>query len=293
MFLAVLLVWAALLRASGLLRVAPNLQNSPKDKVDAKLRALGTYRNHSDVLPVTSESQPHGGFADGKRRELVVAKYNEDTSWLGNLPAGVKVVTYQSKNPGEPHFVENFGNEASKYLRYIIDRYDDLPEYAAFVQAGRQDWHDPLPKDETLARWDWETPLRSDGVAYLPTSAPCSIEDSGERGEQGGSLQASQMQAVREAWPQVFEQELGPLPRRWVTQCCAQFEVTRSAVRQHPKSFYQRLFDWVMRHDKALFTQRGAGKSSHDSRRRDAGHVLEATWVLIFTQPMSKIVLPS
>lgn len=292
MHLKVLLVWLALVSAAGLLRSTPPARSLPKDEVDSKLRTLGGSGNPSAALPAPSGARPHGVVSDGKRRQLVVARYSEDVSWLESLPRGIDVITYQSKDPGSPHFVDNFGNEASKYLRYIIDRYDDLPDFVAFVQAGRQDWHDPLPKDQALARWDWESPVRNNGMAYLPTSAPCSIENSGEGGEDE-DLHASQMHAVREAWPEVFREELGLLPKRWVTQCCAQFEVTRAAVRQHPKSFYQGLFDWVMRHDKRLFDQRAAGKSSHDSKRRDAGHVLEATWVLIFSQPMSAVVLPS
>lgn len=295
---------AAIGITSGLLRSGPDVRITPKDSVDAKLKALGGPSGHG-VPNMAPASQQNASLTNRKRRQLVVAKYGEDVSWLNKLPKIIDVVVYQSKERTDPHYVENYGNEASKYLQYILEHYDDLPEYLAFVQAGRQDWHDPLPKDNALASWDWLSPLRSDGIAYLPTKAPCSIEDSSgghapEDSSEGGGDNASlweqkssQMEAVREAWPEVFEEELGPLPKRWVTQCCAQFEVTRAAVRQHPKAFYQQLFDWVMRHDKALFAQRAAGTSSHDAQRRDAGHVLEATWVLIFSQPMAKVVLPS
>jgi len=238
------------------------------------------------------------------RRTLVVARYDEDVTWLQHLPKNIDVIMYQSSDPSSAHYVENFGNEASKYLSYIVEHYDVLPEVLAFVQAGRQDWHDVLPKDVMLRGWRWEMAKENDGLVFMPTSAPCLIEDRDEmvptperaqlllqqqsqtHGECGDVKEhfPKQMDAIKEAWPSTFESELGPLPARWLTHCCAQFEVTRSAIRRHPLSFYQELLAWTLRHDRALSESDyvDAMRRNHDPDRRDAGHILEPLWTLIF-----------
>eukprot|EP00746_Dinoflagellata_sp_MGD_P020165 gnl/MRDRNA2_/MRDRNA2_146916_c0_seq1.p1 gnl/MRDRNA2_/MRDRNA2_146916_c0~~gnl/MRDRNA2_/MRDRNA2_146916_c0_seq1.p1 ORF type:complete len:195 (+),score=38.89 gnl/MRDRNA2_/MRDRNA2_146916_c0_seq1:88-585(+) len=153
-------------------------------------------------------------------------------------------------------------------------------------------------------------------MSFLPTSAPCLVEDSGQDpveeplqedirtqpavaaaindGECISVKEHSppQMDTVRKVWDNVFSEALGPLPQRWITHCCAQFEVTREAIHQHPASFYQSLLDWTMQHDKDLIAA-DVGKQmkrNHDALRQDAGHVLEVTWALIFS---NRVVLPA
>lgn len=242
---------------------------------------------------------------------IVVARYDEDLAWLDQLRArGINVEVLQSKDPGAPNFVENFGNEAMKYLRFFYDHYEHLPARMLLVHAGASEWHDPKPKNETLLNWEWEAADRNGGLAYLP-AAKCLLEDQGtpreERDTAAGrwdqikdtsagsecleleEYSAPQMQAVRQAWHQAFEPELGPLPQTWVSPCCAQFEVTAAAVRKHPRAFYGNLIHWVKTHDAALLASEYGPmvKRNHDPQRRDAGQILEVLWVLIF-RPSSK-----
>lgn len=253
------------------------------------------------------------GNASEHRRTVVVARYDEDVSWLQCLPQDVAAVVYQSKDPTSPRFVENVGNEASKYLSYIVDNYDDLPDTVMFMQAGRQDWHDPEPKDVLLQKWIWGNAKNHGGLAFLPTNAPCIVEDTVQLPAHDNvkseplvaeALQDDcpdviehtprQMETVREVWDEVFSQELGPLPQRWITHCCAQFEVSREAIQQHSVAFYERLLSWTMRHDRDLLAT-GKGnhmRRNHDPLRQDAGHVLEVTWALIFSDPMSRVTFP-
>lgn len=241
------------------------------------------------------------------RRTVVVARFDEDVGWLRGLPKNVEAVVYQSKDERGQRFVENVGNEAAKYLTYITEYYHELPETVAFVQAGRQDWHDPFPKDATLRAWQWGAAAQLGGIKFLPTSAPCLVEDSEQLaphprptappGEACGDVvehSPKQMRTIREVWPSVFQQELGPLPQRWMTHCCAQFEATRDAIQQHPLDFYQGLLEWVKQHDRELLESDHAGsvERNHDPERRDAGHVLEPLWVLLFAQPAGRVVLP-
>jgi len=215
------------------------------------------------------------------------------------------VSVYQSKDENRPGFVKNVGNEAYKYLRYIVDNYDDLPEYVMFVQASAQDWHDPQPKLDIIQSWDWTSPSKAAesvmpgegrGIQFLPTPQ-CIIEAvDGPPIEQNANRdgcvyhQPRQLSALKDAWSTVFERELGPLPPEWRTHCCAQFEVTREAIRQHPAQFYQSVLDWVDENDSTRLERMGRHISEasrrqalHDAKDRgDSGHVLEVAWALIF-----------
>lgn len=69
--------------------------------------------------------------------KLVVAKYKEDVSWLGDLPH----VIY-NKDPNGPSPLPNIGREAHTYLHHIVSNYDNLDEYTIFVQGNPFD-HSP------------------------------------------------------------------------------------------------------------------------------------------------------
>lgn len=276
----------------------------PRDDDIAKymhgLEAGGVTAKDQAIAEVALNLAPRNATAEasGPRRTLVVAKYDEDVTWLQQLPKNFDTVVYQSKNESESHFVQNVGNEASKYLSYIVEHYDALPDTMAFLQAGRQDWHDPLPKDVMIRAWDWGQSAKHGGFTSLPTNAPCLVEDAVRLASHAAPAMPAglqcpalvehvpkQMATIREVWPSVFEQELGPLPQRWVTHCCAQFEVTREAVQRHSLEFYRGLLSWVEQHDQELLSSSYGDdmKRNHDPSRRDAGHVMEPVWVLLFS----------
>tara|TARA_B100000287_G_scaffold289142_1_gene272428 strand:+ start:97 stop:822 length:726 start_codon:yes stop_codon:yes gene_type:complete len=79
---------------------------------------------------------------------LCVARYNEDLSWLKNIENDVQIKLY---NKGETNNLTNYynatnldnvGREAHTYLYYIIENYDNLPEYTIFLQGNPFD-HSP------------------------------------------------------------------------------------------------------------------------------------------------------
>ena len=70
----------------------------------------------------------HREYAFKDNYEAVIAKYKEDISWLKDLKC--KYVVYDKSKD-----IPNIGREAETYLRYIIERYDSLPEYVLFLQG--------------------------------------------------------------------------------------------------------------------------------------------------------------
>jgi hypothetical protein len=76
---------------------------------------------------------------------VVIAHYNEDLSWTKFLKYSYTVISKRGYSPETP---PNKGNEASSYLQYIIENYDNLSEYTIFVHGHRNDWHHKMNIDE-------------------------------------------------------------------------------------------------------------------------------------------------
>ncbi len=69
--------------------------------------------------------------------ELVVARYNEDLSWLKKINKNIKITIY---NKGDPiNFknikLPNVGRESHTYLTHILNNYDNLADITIFTQA--------------------------------------------------------------------------------------------------------------------------------------------------------------
>jgi hypothetical protein len=248
------------------------------------------------------------------QQALVVSKYRENVGWLKSLPSGFDSIVYQSGNESAPNFVPNVGNEAYKYLEYIVDNFENLPATITFVHAGRQEWHDPRPKDVSIPELGDAFAAAHGGFAYLPGVAPetcwsvsLSKRPNGHsRTNEGIPVEVARpvlVDVLHHLWHDVLENDLGPAPDHWCTACCAQFQVLREAIQRHPVSFYKRLLDWVRDNDTRLLNSkvlhlqgRPASdtflKTRHDQAGRDAGQAMELIWPLIFTdfQRMKKLV---
>ena len=62
---------------------------------------------------------------------IVIAKYNENTEWIKDLPTDIQVYLY-TKNIDIP----NSGRESSTYLHHIVEHYDDLTDEIIFCQGN-------------------------------------------------------------------------------------------------------------------------------------------------------------
>jgi hypothetical protein len=70
-----------------------------------------------------------------EKMHVVVNHFQHDTSWISRLHYNFSVY---NKNPNEHHLynlnLPNVGFDSIVYFTYIIDNYDNLPEYVAFLQ---------------------------------------------------------------------------------------------------------------------------------------------------------------
>jgi hypothetical protein len=73
--------------------------------------------------------------------KIIVAKYNEDTSWLWNYKQYVLIYNKGEPIINNPYFynISNVGREGHTYLHYIINNWGYLPDKIFFTQGKIND----------------------------------------------------------------------------------------------------------------------------------------------------------
>ena len=75
---------------------------------------------------------------------IVVSRYNKNVDFVYKINNGnnINVLIYDKENSNNPlNIPVNKGNEASVYLKYIIDYYDELSEFTFFIHDDEYAWH--------------------------------------------------------------------------------------------------------------------------------------------------------
>ena len=207
----------------------------------------------AESLKVESCSLKEGSPAPEKM--IVVARYREDVSWLPIYLGDIPFIVYSKSDPLSPfNVLPNLGQEVLPYLKFIVDHYERLPNYTAFIHAHRKAWHNNQDMAELLRNLYWGkyqyTPLNADQWHVI--SSHTFPDD---------------LRHIRQAWPKIFQQELGDIPPQFTNHCCGQFVVSRERILAHPKQFYQKCFDWT---------------ASGDMETYWSSRVFEHTWSYIF-----------
>ena len=77
--------------------------------------------------------------------DCVVSRYKKNTDWVYNLRNINKYYIYDKENPENKYNIPvNKGNEASVYLKYIVDNYNNLADFTFLIHDDEYSWH--LPK---------------------------------------------------------------------------------------------------------------------------------------------------
>lgn len=72
----------------------------------------------------------------------VVSRYNKNVDWVYKLENINKFYIYDKENPqNEYNIPVNKGHEASVYLKYIVDHYDNLADFTFFIHDDEYAWH--------------------------------------------------------------------------------------------------------------------------------------------------------
>ena len=223
---------------------------------------------------------------------LVVPRHSESLEWLYNGWGAEYTHTVYDKSRGEADFsagfvqmaepgdgsvyhMTNFGDEAAAYLRFIIDHYDDLPKITVFVHGK------PLQHNPRLATWigclkpqTWFTYLTQNFI-----DDRC-IVDKGN----ASLVPKFDSGAFADFWVSFPWAELGwaELPRCLSFYCCAEFALSRAAIRSKPLSFYKRIWS----HTINFITDENLSRKYKGWGLKQIGGVFEHIWHVMFGEVM-------
>ncbi|GAB1210107.1 hypothetical protein APSETT445_008897 [Aspergillus pseudonomiae] len=208
-------------------------------------------------------------------RVIVAGKTKEDdTDWIVNELPSWQHAIYAVDDPEAPlHVAKNKGKEASVYLQYIIDNYDDLPSTIVFLHSHRDGypraWHTEFSDHSNVrtARMLQTDFVQRNGYANLRCNPNPGCPDEIRPFRGLSDEEHLPEQVFPEVWQTFFNNT--DVPEVIATPCCAQFAVSRTQVLQRPLSNYVRYHQWLM-----------------ETELPDdvSGRVMEYMWHIIFGQ---------
>jgi len=222
--------------------------------------------------------------------DIVVSRWRRNVDWVYSLPFAyvevfgefaepdgpdlknnVRILIYDKADecPTNPYNVpENKGNEASVYLKYIIDHYDGeegkcgFPDYVFFIHDEEFSWHHPGSLYDRFKE------------AIVLRQRFFNVNDFLMRSLFGNIYIWEILQ-----WYEKYVEPYIPLdslPNEDFTighKGAAQFMVHKEAILHLPKAFYIDLYDWVMNSGETSFV---------------TGRFLEWTWHIFWDLHRSK-----
>jgi hypothetical protein len=189
---------------------------------------------------------------------VVVSRYNKNTDWVNQI--NENIIIYDKETLTNPYNVPlNKGNEASVYLKYIIDHYDDLPEYTFFIHDEEFSWH------HSGSVIDKFKEAKDSNQLYY------NINDRAIMTEHFIIIAVHGTQWWNDFWiwykkyvdPYIPSDSLPSIDFTHDYRGAAQFLVHRNLIRNLPKQFYEDIYDWLL---------------TTDMENSKSGRFLEWTW---------------
>ncbi len=201
-----------------------------------------------------------------KKVNFVVSKYNEDISWINNIKKS-RVFIYDKSNEDNDYIkLENVGREAHTYLTHIIRNYDNLSDYVCFLQGNPYS----NEKGHLNKSIDELENMNSDfDIMPLSYLLECDLD---------GNPHHPKLQ-VKEI---IFDQFFTSCPDRLRFIVGAQFIVSKSAILNRSKSFYEKLLKEFDRTDiDNSLTEGGGG-----AKGNRMPWVMERVWIYLFDKSL-------
>ncbi|KAJ5261369.1 hypothetical protein N7478_011964 [Penicillium angulare] len=192
-----------------------------------------------------------------------------------NFNSGSTPFVYSGDQKPEPNLLipANLrGREAPAYLSYVVDFYDNLPDYSIFVHAHPEQWHNDLfgPfTGDTIKNIRFQSVdalgyvnLRCEHNPGCPTGVnplnPTKIDIEGK------DIRAY----FADAYQEIFNVPRSEVPKEIGNVCCGQFVVSRERILARPIEDYQRILNWA-----------GTTKQTDSF---GVGWVMEKLWHIVF-----------
>lgn len=205
---------------------------------------------------------------------VVCAKYKRDVNFLNSIPYKHVIIEKDIDVP-------NIANEATSYLKYIIDNYNNLPNNIIFIHDENESYHHNGKFSDIL-------PLIIQKHIY---------EDKNEYYELNNCsatlithIGLNFVENITHFWEDIFQKQLGfgsinatlPLSRK----CCAQFIVSKNRVLCRSKEFYEYFYNWII----SKCTTQGRSCKWDPFSSYNMGRYCEWTWHAVFNGKTGKNV---
>lgn len=195
---------------------------------------------------------------------IVSSHYNEDINWLKDADLPVVVCSKKLASPLCP-IAENKGREASSFLKFIIDNYDNLPPNVAFIHGHEDAWHQRLAQQNSKSFLDIIRCAKYKEYGYVSLNNYY-IDDRDDN-----SANQKHLLAV---WDELFRPFLNRDPPAYsLNDCCAQFIVSRERILARPKEAYEHWYNYLIFKDPV------------EDNSYIIGVVFEFMWPIIFGEP--------
>jgi len=186
---------------------------------------------------------------------IVSAHYNEDLNWLKNSKYPVIICDKPTASPMDFEANDscsidiNLGREASSFLMYIINNYNNLPDFIAFIHGHEHTFHQKHPYGilraiETARLDKYEYISLNVLIQSIIYQEGLEFERNKPRIDYVSDIAHILMKDI---WPIIYEPELGySFPETLRYHRSAQFIVSRNKILAHPIEFYKKLYDFVI-----------------------------------------------
>ena len=189
---------------------------------------------------------------------IVVSTYIKPVPWVDKLKEkGFEVRLYTKENPESKYNVPvNRGNEASAYLKYFIDNYEDLPEYSILLHDHEYSYHqegsiiDAISAKIGTSEKFWNFNIKSEAEFY---------------GYEQDELINLYNIFLKEYCGDLYQYGEYIFGRKLF----AQFLLHKSLILGRPKEMYEKIYEWLITKPVDRFV---------------SGFFLEVFWDIIFQQ---------
>lgn len=168
--------------------------------------------------------------------DCVVSRYKKNTDWVYKLKNINKFYIYDKQNPSNEYNIPvNKGNEASVYLKYIIDHYDKLSDFTFFIHDDEYSWH------HSGSIIDLFDEAVASNELYYNINKNCIL----------GSIMKTKWSEEFLVWYNNYIEKYIPLNTLLHKDTVgyrgsAQFLVHKSLITNLPLKFYEDLYNWII-----------------------------------------------
>jgi hypothetical protein len=157
--------------------------------------------------------------------KIVISKFNEPLDWLDILDRD-NVIVYNKSEETNPEYIplKNIGREADTFLYYIIQNYDNLPDYVIFLQG------DPF------SHMQYTQYTLENSIIDILKTCPSDVVTFNYECNQPNSVYPGLL--LDEYFKYIFD---NPVPTYYKFYPGCQYIVPKHRIKGYPKHVYQRL----------------------------------------------------